>query len=263
MDACRFFLDVYNGRVYFIHQTAKDYLLGSSSSDEPTPKPDWLGRFSIEDCHAALAESCSAYLSLPFRTKSKFVHGHGAPSVGSTHTSSDTADHHLWDFDELEFSNYATAHWQHHVSQGQILVHPLWKGQVPSTNGCVGYLRALQSWDQGQMTFVRISAVAETINLELLAKHLRSEASRPVRGVHLDIDAPRHICTDTLGLSIDGEGRYIITDHGGKPLQRIRRIPADEPNAIESLAKSLQSIALVRTIKALSHFVDYSPLPKD
>jgi len=142
LDACKFFLDIYKGRVYFIHQTAKEYLLGCSS-DELAAKPDWLGRFSIEDCHSAMAESCCAYLSLPFKSKARFSGLNGSPRNGSTHNEG--VSYHLWDFEELEFSNYATVHWQTHVHHGQVLVHPLWKGTVPPMTGCVADLRTLQS----------------------------------------------------------------------------------------------------------------------
>jgi hypothetical protein len=261
LDACRFFLDVYNGRVYFIHQTAKDYLL-DGTNDELVGKPEWLGRFSIEDCHSALAESCSAYLSLPFRTKAKFGDPRGStPSSVSTH--GEMVPHHLWNFDELEFSNYATAHWQHHVHQGQVLVHPLWKGRAPSMSGSVAYLRALQSWDQRQMTFVHLNAKLEKADIDLLNTCLQPEGLKPVRGVHLDIDNPRHLCAEALSISTDRQGRYIITDFGGKPLQRIRRIPVNEGDAVEGLAKSLRSLALIRTINALSNYAAYSPLPVD
>jgi hypothetical protein len=260
LDACRFFLDVYNGRVYFIHQTAKDYLLDSSNG-EHVGKPGWLGRFSLEDCHSAMAESCSAYLSLPFRAKARFDDAHGTPS--GVRTRVEMVPHHLWGFDELEFSNYATAHWQHHVHHGQVLVHPLWKGRAPSMSGGIEYLRALQSWDQRQMTFVRFNVKMAKIDIDLLDKCLQPEGSKPVRGVHLDIDNPRHLCAEALSVSTDSQGRYIIAGCEGKPLQRLRRIPVDEPNAVESLAKSLRAVALVRTINALSNYAAYSPIPVD
>ncbi|KAK3316963.1 hypothetical protein B0H66DRAFT_605233 [Apodospora peruviana] len=84
LDACRFFLDVYNGRVYFIHQTAKDYLL-ATSDDRSCTKPDWLGEFTNERCHRTLAESCVAYLSLPFVSKARFkdTATHGGASFDS------------------------------------------------------------------------------------------------------------------------------------------------------------------------------------
>ncbi|PGH04089.1 hypothetical protein AJ79_07189 [Helicocarpus griseus UAMH5409] len=72
LESCGFFLDVYNDRIYFIHQTVKDFLLPKEAKDDR--RPDWLRSICIEACHRSLAERCFAYLSLPFVKATEFMH---------------------------------------------------------------------------------------------------------------------------------------------------------------------------------------------
>lgn len=106
LDACKYFLDVYKGRVYFIHQTAKDFLL-ASSGENGLRKPDWLGDFSMSICHMTVAQSCVLYLSLPFRVPARFKEGDDP--------GENTAEYHLWDDAELSFASYAHLFWQSHL----------------------------------------------------------------------------------------------------------------------------------------------------
>ncbi|KAK3291539.1 uncharacterized protein B0H64DRAFT_366873 [Chaetomium fimeti] len=106
LDACKYFLDVYNGRVYFIHQTAKDFLL-AGPGENGHRKPDWLGDFTIQACHKTLAESCILYLSLALRVLSRFK--------GVATTTENNGEHHMWDDAELAFASYAHSFWHSHV----------------------------------------------------------------------------------------------------------------------------------------------------
>ncbi|KAH6617537.1 hypothetical protein F5144DRAFT_624215 [Chaetomium tenue] len=106
LDACKYFLDVYNGRVYFIHQTAKDFLL-AGPGENGHRKPDWLGDFTMQACHTTLAESCILYLSLPLRVPSRFK---GVPASGEN-----GGEHHMWNDAELAFASYAHFFWRNHV----------------------------------------------------------------------------------------------------------------------------------------------------
>ncbi|KAK4096347.1 hypothetical protein N658DRAFT_519264 [Parathielavia hyrcaniae] len=106
LDACKYFLDVYNGRVYFIHQTAKDFLL-TGLEENVQAKPRWLGDFTMQTCHMTLAESCILYLSLPLRIPSQFE--------GSRFDAQDMSDYHLWHAEELVFAGYAHLFWRSHV----------------------------------------------------------------------------------------------------------------------------------------------------
>ncbi|SPQ26440.1 548b9f0d-7290-4e60-957b-ee2b088f12f2 [Thermothielavioides terrestris] len=141
LDACKYFLDVYNGRVYFIHQTAKDFLL-SGPGENGHSKPDWLGNFTMQTCHCGLATSCILYLSLPLRTRSRFI-GFDAPAESAD-------DYHLWDANELEFATYAQLFWHSHV-----------RGMLGSSEGpeptTPDFMTELRPWYQKVLTAVLLS----------------------------------------------------------------------------------------------------------
>ncbi|PQE14555.1 ankyrin repeat protein [Rutstroemia sp. NJR-2017a WRK4] len=71
---CRLFISVYHGKVYFLHQTAREFLLSESSTQtatltdtstqEATPEVPmyWHNSISLREAHAVIAESCIAYL---------------------------------------------------------------------------------------------------------------------------------------------------------------------------------------------------------
>ncbi|KAF6823878.1 ankyrin repeat-containing protein [Colletotrichum musicola] len=80
IHSCGFFVTEYNKRVFFIHQTAKEFLLRKSSEKLPGID-EWQNSVTIEQAHQSMAESCIAYLSLndfassSFREKlSDFLH---------------------------------------------------------------------------------------------------------------------------------------------------------------------------------------------
>jgi len=286
VSACKFFLDVYNGHVYFIHQTAKDYLLDTGSG---TGKPAWLGDFTVAECHSALAESCAAYLALPFKTRAAFrgfqskpprVLGEPQDSVATQNLAvtpqnlaaapqtlvampqNPLLTHHRWDFGELEFSNYASAHWHYHVNQGQVLVHPFWKRGRRASGGCISDIRILQSWDNRLMTFVRFKVSSDKFDLDALNRRLLPEdLSIPVPGVHLDVDTPINV--GAIEVSLDTEGRILISDEDGKPISRLPRISTTAVDRVDKVANSLRAFALRRTIRALGNYHAYTPLPMD
>ncbi|KAK1755391.1 hypothetical protein QBC47DRAFT_460409 [Echria macrotheca] len=276
LDACKFFLDVYNDHVYFIHQTAKDYLLSDASAgDDDNPssaKPAWLGNFSVVDCHSAMAESCAAYLALPFRSRAKF--GRQARSAETMPEAKKFGSHHhLWDFDELDFSNYASQHWRGHVQQGQVLVHPLLKRGclATSSDACISNIRTLQSWDSRLMTFLRCNIAPDHINIADLASRLVKQEAQPVHGVHLDIGSSggggtRKMMDGTgagagaLSIGIDAQSRVFISDERGMPISRLPRVPLAAPDCLERVTAALHALGLIRTLRALGSYHFYSPL---
>ncbi|KAK3305186.1 uncharacterized protein B0T15DRAFT_484882 [Chaetomium strumarium] len=188
LDACRYFLDVYNGRVYFIHQTAKDFLL-AGPGENGHRKPPWLGDFTLETCHSALAETCILYLSLPLRVPSKFK--------GEDTAAADTDEYHLWDATELGFASYAHLFWHSHVQ---------------------GMLGA------------------------------RSNAARLL---------------DLMKMLRPCDGHLVIADWKGSPVPRVRRIPIDAADALEDLGKALRLLAASQTVRSLTEYQYYSPVPRD
>lgn len=80
IQTCGFFVTIYDNELYFIHQTAKEFLVGSGQG---TPWPQVLGWFSpVTDLasHKIMAESSIAYLSLKcfsstiFRKRARMYH---------------------------------------------------------------------------------------------------------------------------------------------------------------------------------------------
>lgn len=71
-DTCGFFVTVYDDRVFLIHQTAKEFLMGSQPDPARGSKavvtnkgqPNWYGSVTGQKADAYMAESCIAYLSL-------------------------------------------------------------------------------------------------------------------------------------------------------------------------------------------------------
>jgi ankyrin repeat protein len=62
---CGLFISVHHGKVYFLHQTAREFLLADSLRSASIPQGmQWQHSISIQDAHTVLAECCVQYLSL-------------------------------------------------------------------------------------------------------------------------------------------------------------------------------------------------------
>ncbi|KAH8434275.1 uncharacterized protein LDX57_011913 [Aspergillus melleus] len=106
-DTCGPFFDVYNDRIYFAHQTVRDYLL----VEEPKHRPAWLEQLSIESCHKMMAHSCFAYQSLPFIRKNRFM-SIEAYIQAPFYTR---RQYHQWCQGSFVFAEHAFAKWVVHV----------------------------------------------------------------------------------------------------------------------------------------------------
>lgn len=60
---CGLFISVYHDRIYFIHQTAKEFLMADSSTVVPSGLR-WQHCITSQQAHAMLAKTCVVYLSL-------------------------------------------------------------------------------------------------------------------------------------------------------------------------------------------------------
>ncbi|RWA10551.1 hypothetical protein EKO27_g4558 [Xylaria grammica] len=64
-ELCGLFITVHDKKVYFLHQTAREFLLPRST---PSPSPctaiGWAHTLSLRQAHTVLAESCTIYLHL-------------------------------------------------------------------------------------------------------------------------------------------------------------------------------------------------------
>jgi hypothetical protein len=61
---CGLFVSVYHGRIYFLHQTAREFLVADRLSSSTIQKElVWYGFTTMKDAHTALAECCVRFLS--------------------------------------------------------------------------------------------------------------------------------------------------------------------------------------------------------
>ncbi|KAF3016531.1 hypothetical protein E8E14_011820 [Neopestalotiopsis sp. 37M] len=75
IHTCRSFVTIYDDKVYFIHQTVKEFLMAQSSETDGD-KDMWRHSISLCKAHSTMAESCIAYLSLQnFRESPRLVDG--------------------------------------------------------------------------------------------------------------------------------------------------------------------------------------------
>jgi len=58
-NLCGLFVSVYDSKLSFIHQTAREFLLDSEQ------KGSWQGRFNMPQSHSTISRSCLLYLLLP------------------------------------------------------------------------------------------------------------------------------------------------------------------------------------------------------
>lgn len=61
---CGLLLSVHHGKVYFLHQTVREFLLASSGKMPDNSSGTWHGTFVLEDACLVMTECCTAYLSL-------------------------------------------------------------------------------------------------------------------------------------------------------------------------------------------------------
>ncbi|KAL3440492.1 hypothetical protein BJX65DRAFT_300428 [Aspergillus insuetus] len=62
---CGLFISIYQGRIHFLHQTAREFLLGNLVSSDTTPlEQGWYHSIAITQAHEVLATVCVRYLNL-------------------------------------------------------------------------------------------------------------------------------------------------------------------------------------------------------
>ncbi|KAL1885699.1 hypothetical protein Plec18167_001194 [Paecilomyces lecythidis] len=109
-EYCGLFVSIDNGMVYFLHQTAREFLLPKTRSTisngvaELSP-PTFRHSISIEQAHASIAESCMAYVRFPDWLEDR-RHDN---QVSSDQEISGQDEH------ELSFLRYASTYWAIHL----------------------------------------------------------------------------------------------------------------------------------------------------
>jgi ankyrin repeat protein len=99
---CGLFISVHHGKVYFLHQTAREFLLADLSSTTVQLETRWHQSIGTHNAHAVLAEQCVFYLNLFNFAKS----GHDSGNNNTTlldYSAKNWADH----FHEAKFADGA------------------------------------------------------------------------------------------------------------------------------------------------------------
>ena len=104
-DLCGLFVSIFYGKVYLLHQTAREFLLTRIDPaypfDHDATGKKWQGSLTLQQSHLTLAKICVTYLRLPeFALDWRTV----------------IRDDHLRQHDglKLEFGEYSTYHWMKH-----------------------------------------------------------------------------------------------------------------------------------------------------
>ncbi|KAK0762687.1 hypothetical protein N5P37_005505 [Trichoderma harzianum] len=99
---CGLFITIYHGKIYFLHQTARDFLLADrASSRSITPSLRWRNSITIRDAQTVLADICVLYLGL---FNSPDIMGEGDQPRG-THA----------------FLEYSAKNWNIHLRESHIM----------------------------------------------------------------------------------------------------------------------------------------------
>jgi nucleoside-triphosphatase THEP1 len=99
---CGLFVSVYHGRIYFLHQTAREFLLAELLLSRPINKElQWHGFTTMQDAHTILAECCVRFLS--------FFDQGGSVTTDRTQT-----------VDKNAFLEYSARFWGLHLRESRI-----------------------------------------------------------------------------------------------------------------------------------------------
>ncbi|KAK1252186.1 hypothetical protein MKX08_003373 [Trichoderma sp. CBMAI-0020] len=63
-SCCGLFISIYHGRLYFLHQTAREFLIETTLSTATSTTLLWHHSFTMRNSHALLAEICVVFLNL-------------------------------------------------------------------------------------------------------------------------------------------------------------------------------------------------------
>lgn len=63
-SCCGLFISIYHGRIYFLHQTAREFLIDTALSTATSRTLHWHHSITMRSSHAVLAEICVLFLSL-------------------------------------------------------------------------------------------------------------------------------------------------------------------------------------------------------
>lgn len=107
-SCCGLFISIYHGKIYFLHQTAREFLVDTALSTATSTKLLWHHSITMRNAHAVLAQVCVLYLNL-FNDSTRL----------STDTISD--DDHSSHGDGYGFLDYSARFWNAHFHEAGIM----------------------------------------------------------------------------------------------------------------------------------------------
>lgn len=99
---CGLFISVHHNKIYFLHQTAREFLLADIAHANSTPDLRWHHSFTTRQAHAVILEPCIRYLSLY----------NAAPSITEGKAKFSFVDH--------TFLKYSATNWSFHFHEADI-----------------------------------------------------------------------------------------------------------------------------------------------
>ncbi|KAL6791219.1 hypothetical protein GGI42DRAFT_336400, partial [Trichoderma sp. SZMC 28013] len=111
---CGLFISVYHGQVYFLHQTAREFLLADLAPTAITSGLYWHRSITTRQAHNILAELCVLYLNL-------FNSGKNSTHIGSSAGNRGTHFHEARITDSNAFLNYSAKNWGTHFREAHVI----------------------------------------------------------------------------------------------------------------------------------------------
>lgn len=108
-SCCGLFISIYHGKIYFLHQTAREFLIDTTSSTTTSTTMLWHHSITMRASHALLAEICVLFLNL---------------FNDDTDPSSDEEMHRDYDYlclSDESFLNYSAKFWNTHFHEANIV----------------------------------------------------------------------------------------------------------------------------------------------
>ncbi|KIN06938.1 hypothetical protein OIDMADRAFT_185267, partial [Oidiodendron maius Zn] len=103
---CGLFVSIHHGKIYFLHQTAREFLLAELRSPTTVPAGlSWYQSITIDGAHAVLAEACMRYLDF-FNSDTNLVQ--------------DASREASYDVEDSAFMDYSAINWGLHFREAHI-----------------------------------------------------------------------------------------------------------------------------------------------
>lgn len=103
--SCGLFISIHHDKIFFLHQTAREFLLANTISDTAvTSEPNWQHSITSQSAHNVLAEVCVIYLDF----------------INNNTNLTDSRHGHHYELDNYPFLDYSALNWGFHYHEACI-----------------------------------------------------------------------------------------------------------------------------------------------